>query len=239
MKSVETAGATTATQQAERAQQPKGGGAVDSSNRLAWGLIVLVLFAAPCVRSVGLQAPDPTRAVVADREAQAVPPTAARAAAPYIAAMAARLAPLLPRDEARQAGRALVAACGEYEISMEFAMAVIEVESGYDPFAISHAGAVGLMQVMPRTGAEVAQRIGMLWRGTATLFDPSSNVRIGLAYLRQLLDRYRDVRVALAAYNWGPGRVDIRLRRGGPIPALYADRVLAAYSRSTRNFLGS
>ena len=208
-----------------------------SSDRTAWSLILLALFVAPCQRSTSLGTPDPSSTAKVSVVQVAYEPAKTKAA--HVTAIAARLSSRLPSREGQQVGRAIAAACAEYDIAMEFAMAVIEVESSYNPFAISHAGALGLMQVMPRTGAEVARRIGIPWQGTRTLFDPASNVRIGLAYLRQLIDRYRNVRVALAAYNWGPGRVDRRLRKGGAIPALYANRVLAAYSRSSRRFLGS
>jgi len=51
-------------------------------------------------------------------------------------------------------------------------------------------------------------------------------VRLGLAYLRELTDRYGNTATALAAYNWGPGRIDRRIRRGQSVPELYATRVL-------------
>jgi len=108
-------------------------------------------------------------------------------------------------------------------------LAVIEVESRFDPYAVSDKGALGLMQILPATGAEVARRIGIPWRGPATLFDPHANVRLGAAYLHQLLDRYASVRVALAAYNQGPGSIEARLRDGATLPASYTARVLGAY----------
>jgi soluble lytic murein transglycosylase len=113
-------------------------------------------------------------------------------------------------------------------------LAVIEVESRFDPFAVSHKGALGLMQVMPATGAPIARRLGIPWRGPQTLFDPRANVRIGVAYLRELIDRYANVRAALAAYNWGPGEIDARLRQGDVLPASYPERVLDAYSSGRR-----
>ena len=79
-------------------------------------------------------------------------------------------------------------------------MAVIEVESAFDPAAVSRAGAIGLMQLMPRTAAA--------W-GAPDPYDAERNVAAGSAYLAHLLARYGgDVALALAAYNAGPGRVD-------------------------------
>ena len=91
---------------------------------------------------------------------------------------------------------------------------------------------MGLMQLMPATAEGVAQRIGLRWVGPATLFDPVSNVRLGVPYLRELLDRYGSVTTALAAYNWGPTRIAERLRQGEPVPALYAQRVLSVYAKA-------
>jgi soluble lytic murein transglycosylase-like protein len=68
--------------------------------------------------------------------------------------------------------------------------------------------------------------------GQDMLFDPVINVRLGTAYLRELADRYGDVNVALAAYNWGPGRIDRRLRRGAAVPSIYIEQVMRAYRRN-------
>ena len=137
----------------------------------------------------------------------------------------------LTDQERRRVAHVILEAATTHGISPHLVLAVIHIESRYHPFATSQAGALGLMQVMPPTGAEVAQRIGIAWRGRQTLLDPESNVRIGVAYLRELLDRYGDVRIALAAYNWGPARVDKSLRRGRAPPAQYADRVMSAFSQ--------
>jgi hypothetical protein len=78
--------------------------------------------------------------------------------------------------------------------------AVIDAESKRDPAAISRAGAMGLMQLMPATSAEY---------GVVNPFDPQANVAGGVHYLRDLLARYHgNVDDALAAYNAGPGVVD-------------------------------
>jgi soluble lytic murein transglycosylase-like protein len=78
--------------------------------------------------------------------------------------------------------------------------AVVQVESGFNTFARSPKGAAGLMQLMPATALRF---------GVKDPFNPVENVRAGVAYLRQLLDRYENnEQLALAAYNAGPGAVD-------------------------------
>lgn len=111
----------------------------------------------------------------------------------------------------------------ENDIEPELAFGLVRAESGFRDAATSHVGAVGLTQLMPRTAR-------WLEPGTTTrdLRDSETNLRIGLGYLRQLIDKYDgDERLALLAYNRGPGTVDRVLRRGGNPDNGYVEKVLA------------
>jgi soluble lytic murein transglycosylase len=84
--------------------------------------------------------------------------------------------------------------------------AEIRAESVFNPNARSGANAMGLMQVLPGTGAGVAKSIGLAgYGGASSLYDPDTNIAIGSAYLRQLLDKYSgQPYITIAAYNAGP-----------------------------------
>ncbi len=138
---------------------------------------------------------------------------------------------LLP-EEITRLSVAIAAESSRAKLPIELVLALIQVESSGDNFAVSPVGAMGLMQLMPSTAEGVAGRIGLRWAGPETLFDPVTNVRLGVVYLRELLDRYGSVTTALAAYNWGPTRIAERLRQGEPVPALYARRVLSVYGKA-------
>jgi soluble lytic murein transglycosylase len=164
----------------------------------------------------------------------AAPPVAARAAADReaeIAAIAKALARrptgLTPR-EVDAVARTVVGEADRHALEPSLVLAVMHVESRYYNFAVSPVGAMGLMQVMPGTGEELAGRLGIRWVGPQTLFEPTVNIRLGVAYLRELSDRYGSISTALAAYNWGPGRIDRRLRLGTAMPEQYPSLVLEA-----------
>jgi hypothetical protein len=86
----------------------------------------------------------------------------------------------------------------------ELLLAVIAAESGFRREAVSHKGAVGLMQLMPRTAEEIASELRIPWTDELLLHDPGTNVAMGAYYLRNLLDYFRDLDKALAGYNRGP-----------------------------------
>lgn len=114
--------------------------------------------------------------------------------------------------------------------------AEIRAESIFNPTARSGANAMGLMQVLPSTGAAVARRIGVPWRGAESLYEPETNIVLGSAYLRQLLDEYGSLPYfAVAGYNAGPAPLN---RWKAQRPGMDADFWIETVSyKETREYL--
>src|SRR5438477_2047416 len=135
-----------------------------------------------------------------------VPKAAAVRATRYVAASRTNLYDDLIAEHSRAQG-----------VRADLVRAVMQVESGFNPYARSPKGALGLMQLMPGTIRQY---------GVRNAFNPAENVRAGVAYLRDLLDRYQNnEQLALAAYNAGPGAVD---KHGQSVPPYRATRSYVA-----------
>jgi soluble lytic murein transglycosylase len=104
-----------------------------------------------------------------------------------------------------------------YHLNPALLAAVIETESKFRADAESPSGAIGLMQILPSTAHGIAVHTGGSSFRTEDLYNPEINVRYGAWYLRHLLDKYDDERMALAAYNAGQDNVDHWLARGSGI----------------------
>lgn len=109
---------------------------------------------------------------------------------------------------------------------------VMRAESGFDAAAVSSAGAMGLMQVMPKTYAELRLRYGL----GADPFHPRDNILAGAAYLREMYDRF-GAPGFLAAYNAGPERYAQHLDHGRPLP-LETRRYVAALAPAITEVVG-
>lgn len=160
-------------------------------------------------------APESSPPTLPSQQAAAVSP-----AAPLPAAAAAQLSPSDLHQMLANAGR-------EHNVDVDLLASVVKAESGGNPRAVSHAGARGLMQLMPATAAQL---------GVNDSLEAHQNVRGGSAYLDALLTRYRDnMALALAAYNAGPAAVD--KYRGIPPYSetrAYVARVIHEFNRRVR-----
>lgn len=126
-----------------------------------------------------------------------------------VAALAAGYAVLRAQWFPRRYRGLVREAAEEFGLDPLLVAALVHHESRFRPEARSRAGARGLMQLMPATAEEVAGKLGLDGYSEAMLEEPRVNLRLGCAYLRELLDRFGgDERVALAAYNAGRGKVD-------------------------------
>ncbi len=115
-------------------------------------------------------------------------------------------------------------AAATYGVDSHLIHAVMEAESSFHPFAVSRAGAEGLMQLMPELSSEM---------GVGDAFDPRENIMGGVRYLKRLLDHHKgDVDLALASYNAGPGNVE----RYGGVPPFQETR---NYIRTIRRTLAA
>ena len=141
----------------------------------------------------------------------------------FVLMLAAVAVPLLGEAEARFWADYWADA---YGLQRELVYAVIEAESAWNHRAVSEAGAAGLMQLMPETALALRVR---------NRFDAADNIRGGVAYLAWLMDYFGDVRLAVAGYNAGHGRI---LRSGLQYRSAevhnYVSRVAALYRRNRR-----
>ena len=142
--------------------------------------------------------------------------------APEVSEAGARISPAMLARSA-QYDSIIETAATQSSLQPELLRAVIAVESGFDPDAVSHKGARGLMQLMPKTARAY---------GAKNASDPAQNVHAGARYLRTLMDRYEDdLELTLAAYNAGETAVE---RYGRKIPPFdetrrYVPKVMKVY----------
>ncbi|WP_290703400.1 transglycosylase SLT domain-containing protein [Amphritea sp.] len=108
---------------------------------------------------------------------------------------------------------------GDYKIDTNWARAVARQESAYQPYARSRVGARGLMQLMPKTAQSTAKRNDISYKGVADLYQPETNINLGVAYLAEMQKKFKGNQVlATAAYNAGPHRVKKWLKQRGELP---------------------
>lgn len=142
------------------------------------------------------------------------------------------IAPLRPRIKSvhesimHKYGDLIDAAAAETKLDSALIASVIHVESSGNPNAESHAGAKGLMQLADSTAGDY---------GVTDAFNPEQNIKGGSRFLKELMDRYQDIKLALAAYNAGPGNVD---KYGGLPPFKetqnYVNKVIGLFEQASK-----
>jgi soluble lytic murein transglycosylase-like protein len=199
-----------------RHQQPGSPAAAAAPSPLSALGVPAELVAPPVVQPAAAPAPEKAAkpAAVQAHAAKAAPASKVRVLAQKYRAKGYTVTPALAQS--------IHTAAVQSGIRPEVAFGLVRTESAFRTSATSHVGAIGLTQLMPSTAR-------WLEPGTtrSDLRDPDTNLRIGFQYLRKLIVKYDgNTRLALLAYNRGPGTVDRVLRRGGNPDNGYADMVL-------------
>ncbi|MCW8887212.1 MAG: lytic transglycosylase domain-containing protein [Motiliproteus sp.] len=121
-------------------------------------------------------------------------------------------------------------AASRHGISKSLLLAVARGESDFNPTAVSHANAIGMMQILwPGT----ARHLG-IWRKSA-LYDPCTNIDAGTRYLKELIKLYDgDINLVLSAYNYGPGRIKVNAKQVPSGAAWYSRYILRHYHYVTK-----
>lgn len=148
-----------------------------------------------------------------------------------LAAEVARYRPDRSREFHRSVAGLIIDLSEEENFDPFLVASLIGVESSFDPEAVSRVGALGLMQLRPFVAESLAaEDPDVEWTGASLLFDPETNIRLGLRYYADLLETFGgDHAKALSAYNYGPTRVRRWLREGTYRDTRYAEKILGAY----------
>jgi soluble lytic murein transglycosylase-like protein len=133
------------------------------------------------------------------------------------------------QEETTRLGDVIFSESKKYGYDPMFIMAVIITESSFRKGQVSPAGAVGLMQVIPYVGADVAPRAGVDWTGSSTLVEPESNIKLGTRLLFEQILKFGDVKKALVSYNMGETALRDLMHQNKPLPKRYLKTVQENY----------
>lgn len=139
-------------------------------------------------------------------------------------------------DTARTISRIVYEESIHHELDYRLILALMKIESNFKYKAVSSMGARGLLQVKPSVAKFIARDAGIKWDGHKTLDEPDSNIKIGTYFFSQLLKDFKNIDLALKAYNMGPTRVkklsldNTQASRGFP------NLVMNEYMKNTSTF---
>ncbi len=134
---------------------------------------------------------------------------------------------------------AVLKASLQYKMDPVFILGQMKTESGFNPYARGRHGEIGLMQIKPDTAQWMAVRSGLIWRGPGSLNDPSTNIRLSVAYLSFLKSRFASRGIDyVSAYNMGAANVR-KLRSQSIAPSIYANKVIQNYRSIRRDIVAA
>jgi soluble lytic murein transglycosylase len=139
-------------------------------------------------------------------------------------------------DAAMMISRVVYEQSAHYGLDYRLILALMKIESNFKDGAVSSMGARGLLQIKPSVAKFIAQDAGITWDGHRTLDEPDSNIKIGIHFFSQLIKDFKNINVALRAYNMGPTRVkelsQNNMQSTGGFPGL----VMNEYRKNTSAF---
>lgn len=143
------------------------------------------------------------------------------------------------KNAAAEVTAEIIKSADEFSFDPVFVMAVIKTESSFNPRALGSAGEIGLMQLKPDTAADVARRNHIPWHGKSTLEVPKYNIRIGVAYLSELQERFNGRAYRYVnAYNMGAAGAR-RLLASEIHTQAYNERVMQNYAHMYKRLLAT
>ena len=139
-------------------------------------------------------------------------------------------------DTARMISQIVYEESIHHELDYRLILALMKIESNFKHDAVSSMGARGLLQVKPSVAKFIAQDAGIRWNGHKTLDEPDSNIKIGTYFLSQLLKDFKNIELALKAYNMGPTRVKGLSLNSTQISKGFPNLVMNEYRKNASTF---
>jgi len=138
--------------------------------------------------------------------------------------------PELERKKAIQYASIIHRESEKYGYDWRLIVAIMKTESNFDKQAKSHKGAVGLMQLMPKTAKWLSPKLELEYSGVGSLYNPEYNIKLGVHYLNMMQSKFGDLDKALVAYNKGPRKLMRELDNGDEPKSNFLEKVKGYYS---------